>query len=212
MQARLHRGAGILPFVEEAEALLQTIREFPEMNFSVKLRLGWNAPDEVFALLPVMNSLRLAHVTLHPRIGTQQYKGNVDTDSFARFYEACRHPLFYNGDLNSLEDIDRILCRFPRLAGVMSGRGLLSSPWLAAEYAAGNGFTDEEKKAKLLHFHTLLFEKYSSALEGGDHQILAKMKTLWDYLLPEAEKRLRKKILKSNQLPTYLQAVKELLQ
>lgn len=38
------------------------------------------------------------------------------------------------------------------------------------------------------------------------------MKTLWDYLLPEAEKRLRKKILKSNQLPTYLQAVKELLQ
>ena len=74
------------------------------------------------------------------------------------------------------------------------------------------GFTDEEK-AKLLHFHTLLFEKYSSALEGGDHhQILAKMKTLWDYLLPEAEKRLRKKILKSNQLPTYLQAVKELLQ
>ena len=183
------------------------------MNFSVKLRLGWNAPDEVFALLPVMNSLRLAHVTLHPRIGTQQYKGNVDTDSFARFYEACRHPLFYNGDLNSLEDIDRILCRFPRLAGVMSGRGLLSSPWLAAEYAvAGNGFTDEEKKAKLLHFHTLLFEKYSSALEGGDHQILAKMKTLWDYLLPEAEKRLRKKILKSNQLPTYLQAVKELLQ
>lgn len=212
MQARLHRGAGILPFVEEGEALLQTIREFPEMNFSVKLRLGWNAPDEVFALLPVMNSLRLAHVTLHPRIGTQQYKGNVDTDSFARFYEACRHPLFYNGDLNSLEDIDRILCRFPRLAGVMSGRGLLSSPWLAAEYAAGNGFTDEEKKAKQLHFHTLLFEKYSSALEGGDHQILAKMKTLWDYLLPEAEKRLRKKILKSNQLPTYLQAVKELLQ
>ena len=136
----------------------------------------------------------------------------MDTDSFARFYEACRHPLFYNGDLNSLEDIDRILCRFPRLAGVMLGRGLLSSPWLAAEYAAGNGFTDEEKKAKLLHFHTLLFEKYSSALEGGDHQILAKMKTLWDYLLPEAEKRLRKKILKSNQLPTYLQAVKELLQ
>ena len=38
------------------------------------------------------------------------------------------------------------------------------------------------------------------------------MKTLWDYLLPDAEKRLRKKILKSNQLSTYQQAVKELLQ
>lgn len=43
-------------------------------------------------------------------------------------------------------------------------------------------------------------------------QVLAKRKLIWDYLLPDAEKRLRKKILKSNQLSTYQQAVKELLQ
>ena len=34
------------------------------------------------------------------------------------------------------------------------------------------------------------------------------MKILWDYFLADAEKRLRKKILKSNQLSTYQQAVK----
>lgn len=212
MQARLHRGAGMLPYTDEAVALLSTIAEFPEMRFSVKLRLGWQEPDEVFALLPVINSLPFAHVTLHSRVGTQQYKGSVDMEGFTRFYEACEQPLFYNGDLCSLEDIDRMICRYPRLKGVMLGRGLLSAPWLAAEYVTGKPLIESDKKEKMLRFHSLLFGKYSTALEGGDHQILAKMKTLWDYLLPDAEKRLRKKILKSNQLPTYLQSVKELLQ
>nr|WP_129732940.1 tRNA-dihydrouridine synthase family protein [Parabacteroides goldsteinii] len=211
MQARLHRGAGILPYKEEAVALLGTIREFPEMSFSLKLRLGWEQPDESLALLPFINSLPLAHVTLHPRIGLQQYKGSVDMDGFSRFYEACTLPLFYNGDLGSPEDIHSITDRFPALKGVMLGRGLLSYPWLAAEYANGTTLSATEKQTRLVDFHRLLAEQYSLHLEGGDHQILAKLKTLWDYLLPDAEKRLRKKVIKSSNLTVYYSAVKELL-
>ena len=37
------------------------------------------------------------------------------------------------------------------------------------------------------------------------------MKTLWDYLLPDAEKRLRKKILKSSRLVDYQEAVRNLI-
>lgn len=211
MQARLHRGAGILPYKEEAVALLGTIREFPDISFSLKLRLGWEQPDESLALLPFINSLPLAHVTLHPRIGLQQYKGAVDIEGFSRFYEACTLPLFYNGDLGSLEDIHSITDRFPALKGVMLGRGLLSHPWLAAEYANGKTLSATEKQTRLVDFHRLLAEQYSLCLEGGDHQILAKLKTLWDYLLPDAEKRLRKKVIKSNNLTVYYSAVKELL-
>lgn len=211
MQARLHRGAGILPYKEEAVALLDTIREFPEISFSLKLRLGWEQPDESLALLPFINSLPLAHITLHPRIGLQQYKGTVDMDGFSRFYEACTLPLFYNGDLGSLEDIHSITDRFPSLKGVMLGRGLLSHPWLAAEYANGKTLSATEKQTRLAGFHRLLAEQYSLRLEGGDHQILAKLKTLWDYLLPDAEKRLRKKVIKSSNLTVYYSAVKELL-
>lgn len=212
MQARLHRGAGILPYPDEAVALLDTIREFPEIAFSLKLRLGWERADEALTLLPHINKLPLVHVTLHPRLGIQQYKGTIDRDGFSRFCGACTLPLFYNGDLSSVDDIHTLTALYPSLKGVMLGRGLLSYPWLAMEYAAGSRSTDVEKRAKVATFHTLLFERYSEQLEGGDHQILAKMKTLWDYLLPDAEKRLRKKVLKSNNLATYHQAVKELLQ
>ena len=97
MQARQHRGAGILPYPDEVKVLLETIFEFPEIQFSVKLRLGWDSPEEAQALLPFLNGLPLTHLTLHPRIGTQQYKGKTDLSAFSRFYDSCTLPLFYNG-------------------------------------------------------------------------------------------------------------------
>ena len=211
MQARQHRGAGILPYPDEVKALLETIFEFPEIQFSVKLRLGWDSPDEAQALLPFLNGLPLTHLTLHPRIGTQQYKGEADQKAFSRFYDSCSLPLFYNGDIRTLPDIRLLAGRFPRLKGIMLGRGLLSSPWLATEYISDIPLTAQEKKEKLSAFHTLLIAGYSSRLEGGEHQILDKMKTLWDYLLPDVEKRLRKKVLKSSRLADYQEAVRNLI-
>ena len=196
MQARQHRGAGILPYPDEVKVLLETIFEFPEIQFSVKLRLGWDSPEEAQALLPFLNGLPLTHLTLHPRIGTQQYKGKTDLSAFSRFYDSCTLPLFYNGDIRTLPDIRSLTGRFPRLKGIMIGRGLLSA---------------QEKIEKLSAFHTLLLAGYSFRLEGGEHQVLDKMKTLWDYLLPDAEKRLRKKILKSSRLADYQEAVRNLI-
>ncbi len=212
MQARLHRGAGILPYPDEAKKMLETICEFPDIRFSVKLRLGWDSADEAQALLPFLNELPLTHLTLHPRIGKQQYKGATDEDAFSRFYALCTHPLFYNGDIHTLADIHLITSRFPRLKGVMLGRGLLAFPWLAAEYSSGVSLSVQEKKDKLHAFHALLLESYSSRLEGGEHQVLDKIKTVWDYLLPDAEKKLRKKVLKSIRLAAYMEAVKAMIE
>ena len=211
MQVRQHRGAGILPYPNEVKVLLETIFEFPEIQFSVKLRLGWDSPEEAQALLPFLNGLPLTHLTLHPRIGTQQYKGKTDLSAFSRFYDSCTLPLFYNGDIRTLPDIRSLTRRFPRLKGIMIGRGLLSSPWLATEYISDTPLTAQEKIEKLSAFHALLLAGYSSRLEGGEHQVLDKMKTLWDYLLPDAEKRLRKKILKSSRLADYQEAVRNLI-
>ena len=104
-----------------------------------------------------------------------------------RFYDSCTLPLFYNGDIRTLPDIRSLTGRFPRLKGIMIGRGLLSSPWLATEYISDTPLTAQEKIEKLSAFHALLLAGYSSRLEGGEHQVLDKMKTLWDYLLLDAE-------------------------
>lgn len=211
MLAKRHNGSGILPYSEEVKELLRIVTEYPQIKFSVKMRLGWESPEECLHLIPIINELPLSHVTVHPRLGKQQYKGEVDLKSFAAFQEICKLPLIYNGDVHTLEDIERIQDRFPSLAGIMIGRGLLANPALALEYKEGRKLTADEMREKLRKLHDSVFSSYKEQLEGGEAQLMDKMKSFWEYLLPEANKKLRKIIFKSNHIDKYLQAVNQIL-
>lgn len=56
-----------------------------------------------------------------------------------------------------------------------------------------------------------MFESYRTQLEGGEAQLLAKMKPFWEYLLPEGDRKARKTIQKTTRLTHYLAAVNLLL-
>ncbi|MGN1218054.1 MAG: tRNA-dihydrouridine synthase, partial [Phocaeicola sp.] len=127
--------------------------------------------------------------------------------AFAECYSECRKPLVYNGDLCSVADINRVVEKYPDLYGVMIGRGLLANGALAAEYKSGYGFTQEELYAKVRRMHSIMYERYSEVIEGGDAQLLLKMKSMWEYWLPELDKKKRKAIHKANKLSVYLNEV-----
>lgn len=212
MLAKRRHGAGLLPYPAEVETLLKTVTDkYPSVRFSVKLRLGWERPDECLALLPVINGLPLSHVILHPRLGKQQYKGDVDLEAFEAFYNGCQKPLFYNGDVRTLGDIERISAHYPRLSGIVIGRGLLANPALALEYRQGTPLTPDELKAKVRVLHSMLYQAYSEQLQGGEAQLLTKMKTFWEYLLPDGNRKAHKTIQKTSKLANYLGAVSNLL-
>ncbi|SHF84168.1 tRNA-U20a,U20b-dihydrouridine synthase [Bacteroides luti] len=210
MLVRRHKGSGILPFPNEVEELLACIQDFPDMTFSVKMRLGLENPEECLALLPLLNSLPLKQIALHARIGKQQYKGETNLNAFETFYNACKHPIIYNGDITTLDDIKTISDRFPSLSGVMIGRGLLSNPALAYEYQLGRTLSREEMYAKVKAFHNSLLSYYEAHLQGND-QLVTKMKTIWEYLLPDMDRKAKKKIHKSTKIETYRTAVSEAL-
>ena len=160
MQVNRHRGAGILSDAQAVQEIMDEIKRLSgsatiangtasakangtalskakgnvPLKFSVKMRLGQESPDEAFALRPILNDTPLAHITLHPRLGKQQYKGAIDFNSFERFYNECKHPLVYNGDITAVSQIYEMERKYPKLMGVMIGRGLLARPRLAAEY------------------------------------------------------------------------------
>ena len=210
--AKRHNGAGLLPYPDEVKALLMAaIEAHPEIQFSVKMRLGWEDANECMALLPLLNSLPLSHITMHPRLGKQQYKGEVDLEAFQRFYAECEKPLIYNGDLLTLDDIDTISNRFPRLGGLMIGRGLLANPALAIEYQQGAPLSPKEKIEKIRLLHADVFSQYGNLLEGGDLQLLTKMRTFWEYLLPDGDRKAKKVIHKTSKLSNYQAAVSNLL-
>ena len=210
--AKRHNGAGLLPYPDEVKALLMAaIEAHPEIQFSVKMRLGWEDANECMALLPLLNSLPLSHITMHPRLGKQQYKGEVDLEAFQRFYAECEKPLIYNGDLLTLDDIEAISNRFPRLSGLMIGRGLLANPALAIEYQQGASLSPKEKIEKIRLLHADVFSQYGNLLEGGDLQLLTKMRTFWEYLLPDGDRKAKKVIHKTSKLSNYQAAVSNLL-
>ena len=93
----------------------------------------------------------------------------------------------------------------------MLGRGLLASPWMAAEYRAGKAWDEAERYARMRLFHAGLFDHYAQTLEGGEKQLLMKMKTFWEYLLPDADRKLHKKIHKAQKTADYTDAVFHLL-
>ena len=102
------------------------------IRLSVKLRLGRIDPDEIFANLPVLNRYPLAEVIVHPRTAGQMYGGRPDDLRFAAVLAESKHPVVYNGDINTLGDFFRREEQFANIAAWMSGRGILVEPHLAA--------------------------------------------------------------------------------
>lgn len=214
MQVNRHRGAGLLSDAQTVKVIMDEIAQLSATGaarFSVKMRLGQSSPDEAFALLPILNDTPLTQITLHPRLGKQQYKGAVDIKSFEKFYSECHHPLVYNGDITSVSQICEMERRYPKLAGIMIGRGLLAQPSLAAEYKAGKAnITGKEFTDKLLQMHEIIFE-YACKTYQGDSQILSHIKSFWDYLEPSLPKKVFKKIQKAGKLSEYDAAIQSLI-
>lgn len=208
MQTKSGRGSGLLPHPEKVREILdatsQLSRAASAPKFSIKMRLGLNSPEECLQLLPLLNDAPLAHITLHPRVGIQQYKGALDFETFDKFYSECKLPLIFNGDITDLKQMNFIETRYPRLAGIMIGRGLLANPILAAQYA---GLPCGTATETLLKIHADVAADYARRLQGNA-QILDKIRPFWTYA--DLPKKIRKKIEKSRTLDEYLEAVNDL--
>ena len=236
MQVNRHRGAGLLSDIQAVQEIMDAIKRLSQtisttsecadprqtVKFSVKMRLGQDSPDEAYALLPILNDTPLTHITLHPRLGKQQYKGAIDFKSFEQFYNECRPPLIYNGDITTVSQINELERKYPKLAGVMIGRGLLARPSLAAEYKdlcskdkAGsahisyrdiNGVAPQDFLDKILQMHQAIFDNACKTYQG-DNQIFSHIQSFWEYLEPSIPKKIFKKIKKAGKLSEYNEAI-----
>lgn len=209
LQTRHGRGAGILQQPESVKQIAEIIRQRDDLTFSIKMRLGLTDEGEGLSLLPLLNATPLKHITLHPRLGKQQYNGTADLDAFERFSEKTTHRLIYNGDLKTPADVHTITTRFPSLAGIMIGRGLLARPSLAQEVIEGTEWHRAKRIAlvKKMHDH---YHAHLSTIIPGEAQLLTKVRTFWEYMEEECGRKAWKKIMKAGSMRNYLNAINEL--
>ncbi len=124
------RGSGLLPHPDLVRSILDAVVPRIGMALSVKVRIGLKDKKEIFDLIPILNDYPLASVTVHPRLGRQQYSGVPDLDTFGQVLPLIKHPVVYNGDINTAAFAASIRERFPQVADIMVGRGVLYNPML----------------------------------------------------------------------------------
>lgn len=209
LQAKHGRGSGLLAHVDIVSEMAKTIASKSSLKFSVKMRLGWENADEWRPVLDILNEIPLEQITLHPRIGTQQYKGSVNMEAFNEFYALCKHPMIYNGDVTTVNGIRQLEENYPKLAGIMIGRGLLARPSLATEYVSGLELPWEKRRLTLLDFHDRLKAHYETTA-NSEAQVHSRLRLFWEYMEEELGRKVYKKIMKAGNLKNYLAAVREI--
>lgn len=200
------KGCVLFNYPERIEDILKTAAELSDIEYSIKIRLGFADCSQWKEVIDVINETPLRHVTVHPRYGKQQYKGECDKDAFGEFMEASKHKVIYNGELKTVDDVDDIVKQFPQVAGVMLGRGILADMSLARELRGGQKLDTNNFR----RYHAELADTHAQKM-SGDNQVLGKLKPYWEYLYPEAPHRLHKNIQKAKSLDLYLAAVSALL-
>jgi tRNA-dihydrouridine synthase len=212
MVAKRGMGSGLLRSPDKIQEILNRVFAETDIKVSVKMRLGYENPQEIFQVLPVLERFPLTNITIHPRIGKQMYHGEVDLKTFEQCLGLCSHKIIYNGDITSVGGFREMKNRFPAINNWMIGRGLIADPFLPAMIKADNDVYPENRYEIFNSFHEELFSSYEEALSGQKH-LLMKMYPLWEYFIqsfPSSPKGL-KKIKKARNIDDYREAVNQII-
>jgi tRNA-dihydrouridine synthase B len=179
--ARKKRGSGLLPYPELLKELLDKIIPQLPLQLSIKTRLGYEKPDEFYALVNVFNQYPIESLTIHPRIGVQMYEGEMHLDVLDQVIGEINHRVIFSGDIVNTNVFETLKNRYPSINDWMLGRGVLINPFLPEILTKSAGhLTDENIRSRQYNFVDELYcelkEKYKR-----DRTILNKLKDYWSY-------------------------------
>lgn len=197
------KGAGLLPYPEKIQEMLNYFFEHSNLKLSVKMRAGLVHPNENEQIIRVLNNFPISEIIFHPRIAKQLYKGGILKTTFDKANDHSKLPLVYNGDIRSISDFTEKQQYFSSTSNWMLGRGILMNPFLPSEIK-GKIFSIEERRTKLIEFHQRIFQSYSEIMDNPGN-VLNKMKQFWNYFcysFPNPQKTF-KRIKKTNEINQY---------
>lgn len=198
------KGSGMLRDTASLYNFLNEIFSGSSLPISIKTRLGFDHAEEFFSILDIFNQFPVCEITIHPRLRTDFYTGDIDMEMFQYACKNSSAPLCYNGNLCTQNQIMNFSQDHPGIDAVMLGRGLIGDPGL---FTPG-GTTPERLEAFLAE----LMEQYSIAF-GSARNAMFRLKENWRYLfcLFEPDAKLQKKLRKTTTIQEYNTIVSEII-
>src|SRR4051812_34999374 len=110
------------------DRVASTLRHAP---LTAKLRLGWDDSSIVAPYLAArLEDAGVSLVTVHGRTTEMRFSGQARLEGIAQVVAAVKRiPVIGNGDVRTPQDAKRMI-DVTGCAGVMIGRGALSTPWI----------------------------------------------------------------------------------
>ncbi len=211
MVVKRQMGSGLLPFHDRIEEILNKVMPLIACNLSIKMRAGYQNDTDILNVIPVLNQFPITEIIIHPRVGTQMYKGEANPDIVENCLEISIHKIAYNGDIRSAETFHILEDRFQKINSWMIGRAAISNPFLIEELNSGIKTAASKKMERFSEFHHALFKSYEQSLSGQGH-LLIKMIGLWEYFSESFSnsKKVFKRINKVQSINHYHAAIHEI--
>lgn len=206
-------GSGLISEAGRIDSILEKVHAESDIIVSMKMRMGYDHPEEILDVFPVLAKYPIKNIAIHARIGKQLYKGAVDLESFHRCLENTDQKIYYNGDITSVEVFRELQQRFPTIDHWMIGRGLIADPFLPSMIKNNTTEYPTNRLEIFQRFHDTLFEDYGRHLSGLS-QVMMKMFHYWEYfaeVFDNPQKGL-KKIKKAKSLADYDEGVEMILE
>lgn len=159
---KIGAGAALIKTPKLAEEIIKVAKaEAGTMPVSIKMRIGWGAPDkkEFTKWFKAILKAEPAAMTVHFRTRNEMSEPEAHWEDFAplavKLAKGSGIPILGNGDVKSVEEAVSLVKRYG-LAGVMIGRGIFGRPWLFADLKKEPSLP---KRFQIMVKHAKLFEK-----------------------------------------------------
>lgn len=204
------KGSGFLSDLDGMQTFFDEIFSKVAVKVSVKTRLGMDDPEEIKELITLYNQFPISEVIIHARVREDYYKKPVNHEAFVEGFSLSEHPVCYNGDIFTVQDVHDLTEKFPGLTAAMVGRGMIANPQITEVFDAQNSQNLEHFDAMEIDyvrwkaFLDELCYGYEHVMSGG-RNVLFKLKEVWSYMIslfPESE-RYGKKIKKAKTVTEY---------
>jgi tRNA-dihydrouridine synthase len=211
MVAKCGMGSGLISNTSQIEHILKRVHTETDIIVSMKMRMGYENPNEILDVFPIIEQYPIKNIAIHARIGKQLYKGGVDLDSFQKCLDTSKQKIYYNGDITSVEKFRMMQERFPSIDHWMIGRGLIADPFLPSMIKNNTTEYPKNKLEIFEAFHDTIYQEYDAYLSGPT-PIRMKMLGFWEYFSESFSnpQKTFKKIKKAGNSKNYEAAVKEI--
>ena len=122
-------GAALMKQPELAEQIVRSMKSVTTLSVSVKIRAGWDNPQECFDFAKRLESAGADMITIHGRTKAQGYSGTSDWNLIGELKKHLSIPVLANGDIHTAPLAVEAL-KVTGCDGLSIARGALGNPWI----------------------------------------------------------------------------------